>query len=83
MLKLYFNNARGEDKFVAYLEDFWGFFDIISSDIHKRNPDYKIPYYRTYASDKAIHIDVGSWDEEYVIKTDNAIEVWNDYMGGK
>lgn len=85
MLKLYFKNGNGVDNFVADLEKFSGFFDVIKQDIHERNPDYKIPYYRTWASgDNEIMIDVGSHTEFYVLRSDknNAKDLWNEHLDG-
>lgn len=85
MLKLYFKNGNGVDSFVADLEKFSGFFDAIEQDIHKRNPNYKIPYYRTWANgDNEIMIDVGSHTEFYVLRSDknNAKDLWNEHLDG-
>lgn len=85
MLKLYFKNENGVDNFVVDLEKFSGFFDAIKQDIHKRNPNYKIPYYRTWANgDNEIMIDVGSHTEFYVLRSDknNAKDLWNEHLDG-
>lgn len=85
MLKLYFKNENGVDNFVVDLEKFSGFFDAIKQDIHKRNPNYKIPYYRTWANeDNEIMVDVGSHTEFYVLRSDknNAKDLWNEHLDG-
>lgn len=85
MLKLYFKNRNGVDNFVTDLEKFSGFFDAIEQDIHKRNPNYKIPYYRTWANgDNEIMVDCGSHTEFYVLRSDknNAKDLWNKHLDG-
>lgn len=85
MLKLYFKNGNGIDNFVADLEKFSEFFNVIEQDIHKRNPNYKIPYYRTWANgDNEIMVDCGSHTEFYVLRSDknNAKDLWNEHLDG-
>jgi hypothetical protein len=84
MLKLYFNNANDENKFVANLENFSDFFDVIEKDIHKRNPDYKVPYYRTWVENGIMNVDVGSHTEFYILKSDkdDMLKLWNKHLDG-
>lgn len=84
MLKLYFNNANDENKFVADLEKFSDFFDTIEKDIHKRNPRYNIPYYRTWIENGDMMVDVGSHTEFYILKSDkdDISKLWNEHLDG-
>ena len=85
MLKLYFKNGDGVDNFVAALEKFSESFNVIEQDIHKRNPNYKIPYYRTWTNgDNEIMVDCGSHTEFYVLRSDknNAKDLWNEHLDG-
>lgn len=85
MLKLYFKNGNGVDNFVADLEKVQEFSNAIKQDIHKRNPNYKIPYYRTWANgDNEVMVDVGSHTEFYVLRSDenNTKDLWNEHLDG-
>ena len=84
MFKLYFKNGDGVDNFVTDLEKFSDFFEIVEKDIHARNSKYQIPYYRTYIIDNVMYIDVGSWSEEYLLKSDkpDMKESWDNYLAG-
>ena len=84
MLKLYFKNGNGVDNFVTDLEKFSEFFNAIEQDIHKRNPDYKIPYYRTWVANGIMNVDVGSHTEFYILKSDkdDMLKLWNEHLNG-
>lgn len=80
-MQLYFKNSKGKETFIADLEKFSDMFGVLTEDIYKRNPNYKVPYTRIWASDDhTITIDIGSHSEFYKLKSDNAPRDMNDYM---
>lgn len=81
MLKIYFKNSKGEETFIADIKEFSEFFDIMTADIHKRNPNYKVPYTRIWCSDDhTITVDVGSHSEFYKLKSTKATRYIYDYI---
>lgn len=82
MYSLVFENAYGKFETIGTSDNIRELINMIAPDIKKRNPDFKIFYYRTWAaSDHTIKIDVGSYAEFYYIDTGNksAKEAWSEY----
>lgn len=78
MKKLYFRRYNKELVPVCDVPDnidMDSVMDMISNDVAKYNPDYKIYYIRSWREeDGSVWFDVGSWSEFYVLKKEDANE---------
>lgn len=72
MKNLYFQNSRGEYELVVENPPSHGILRIITEDVKKRNPHFKIHYFNVTKGDGRTCYDVGSWSEFYIL-TDEAL----------
>ena len=72
--KLYFKHSDGNVECLCEVKEDESAACYIAAalnDLHVRNPRYKSYYQRVWTDDSGwIHIDVGSWSEEYIVKDD-------------
>ena len=67
-MKLYFQHSDGSESIVCETEEGRYVSDALE-DLHKRNPNYKTYYQRTYMDGNGwVWIDVGSHTEFYIVK---------------
>ena len=70
-MKLYFQHSDETLDYIAEVESDTNVYELISKDLCKRNPKYKVPYTRSWTDNNGWRwIDVGSWSEFYIIRGD-------------
>ena len=72
MKKLYFVHSDGSMDYIGDVTEDKKYVSMALEDLYKRNPEYQSYYQRTWVdnTNNWIHIDVGSWSEEYIVKDD-------------
>lgn len=67
---LYFQHANGKYSLVSDVATDKNVYKLISADVYKRNPKFKIYYYRKWNIPGGVCFDVGSHTEYYLLMVD-------------
>jgi hypothetical protein len=81
-MKVFFEKNDSDRKLVSECASFLQAMDDIKLFIFKKNPKYKIHYFRYNFAPNEIEVDVGSWTEFFYI-TDYSQEEYEEYFGRK